>query len=114
MNIDLFLSALGLSVLFHFGVQKVFIYYKKFDDFNHRSSHNTLATRTGGIGVFASLFLISSFYYLKGVELFKKRASASLIRLKSTQALILDFNVFPLLFLNLTSRKDKSDPTYSL
>lgn len=70
MNIDLFLSALGLSVLFHFGVQKVFIYYKKFDDFNHRSSHNTLATRTGGIGVFASLFLISSFYYLKGVELF--------------------------------------------
>ena len=41
----------------HLFTQKIFIHYKKFDDFNHRSSHKTLATRTGGIGVFATLLL---------------------------------------------------------
>ena len=44
--------------------------YKKFDDFNHRSSHNTLATRTGGIGIFSTLLLVSLFYYFNKVEIF--------------------------------------------
>lgn len=70
MDISLIIIALGLSFLLHFGIQKVFIYYKKFDDFNHRSSHKTLATRTGGIGIFSSLLLISLFNYFKGIELF--------------------------------------------
>ena len=46
------------------------MFYKKFDDFNHRSSHNTLATRTGGIGVFKTLLLVSLFYYFNKVEIF--------------------------------------------
>jgi len=51
-------------------IQKIFIKQKKFDDFNHRTSHNTLATKTGGISIFLCLFIFSIFYYLKGVEVF--------------------------------------------
>ena len=54
----------------HYGVQKLFINYKRFDDFNHRSSHKTLATRTGGIGIFLSVFIISLYYYFQGIEIF--------------------------------------------
>ena len=51
-------------------IQKIFIYHKKFDDFNHRSSHKTQATRTGGIGVFATLLIVSSYFYFNDIELF--------------------------------------------
>jgi UDP-N-acetylmuramyl pentapeptide phosphotransferase/UDP-N-acetylglucosamine-1-phosphate transferase len=70
MNISLFVFALILSSIIHFGVQKIFIYYKKFDAFNKRSSHNKLATRTGGIGVFTTILLICIFYYFQNLELF--------------------------------------------
>lgn len=70
MEIPILLTAILLSSLLHFGIQKIFIRYKKFDDFNHRSSHKTLATRTGGIGIFATLLMISLFYYFHGIELF--------------------------------------------
>ena len=59
-----------LSGLLTYFAQKIFIYYKKFDDFNHRSSHTTLATRAGGIGVFLTLFIISIFYYSQSNEIF--------------------------------------------
>ena len=65
-----FLVAFFLSIILHFVIQKIFIHYKKFDAFNSRSSHNTLATRTGGIGVFLTLLLISIYYYFQGIELF--------------------------------------------
>ena len=70
MNLSLFLIAFGLSTLLHFIIQKIFIYYKRFDDFNHRSSHKTLATRTGGIGLFLTLLIISLFHYFNKIELF--------------------------------------------
>ena len=70
MGISIFFLILTLSTFFHFGIQKVFIYYKKFDDFNHRSSHKTLATRTGGIGIFAMLFFISLFFYFDNNEIY--------------------------------------------
>lgn len=70
MNSSIIIAAIVLSVFLHFGIQKVFVYYKKFDDFNHRSSHKTLATRTGGIGIFATLLLISLFYYFQNIDLF--------------------------------------------
>lgn len=70
MSSSLFAVVIVLSSILHFSVQRVFIYYKRFDDINHRSSHKTLATRTGGIGVFISLFLVSLFYYSQGVEIF--------------------------------------------
>lgn len=58
------------ACILHFGIQKLFIYFKRFDDFNHRSSHKTLATRTGGIGIFLTTLIISSYFYFQGIELF--------------------------------------------
>lgn len=70
MEISILLAAFIIASALHYGVQKIFIYYKRFDDFNHRSSHKTLATRTGGIGIFLSLFIISLYYYFQGIEIF--------------------------------------------
>ena len=70
MEVSILIVTFIIASTLHFGVQKLFIYYKRFDDFNHRSSHQTLATRTGGIGIFLSVFIISLYYYFQGVELF--------------------------------------------
>ena len=70
MDFLFFLIALILSASLHYGIQAIFIHFKKFDDFNHRSSHKTLATRTGGIGIFLTVLLISLYYYFQKVELF--------------------------------------------
>ena len=70
MEVSLLVVAFIIAALLHFGVQKLFIHYKRFDDFNHRSSHKTLATRTGGIGVFLTVLIISLYYYFQGIELF--------------------------------------------
>ena len=70
MESHLLLSGIIFSGVLHYTIQRIFIVLKKFDDFNFRSSHNTLATRTGGIGIFATLFIISFYYYLQGVEIF--------------------------------------------
>jgi len=70
MEVSLLVVAFIIATLLHFGVQKIFIYYKRFDDFNHRSSHKTLATRTGGIGIFTTVLIVSLYYYFQGIELF--------------------------------------------
>jgi len=70
MSTSLFAIGIVVSFILHFGIQKVFIYNKRFDDFNHRSSHKTLATRTGGIGVFLTVLIISLFYYSQSIEIF--------------------------------------------
>ena len=70
MEVSLLVVAFIVATLIHFGVQKLFIYYKRFDDFNHRSSHKTLATRSGGIGIFMTVLIISLYYYFQGIELF--------------------------------------------
>jgi len=70
MEISVLITAFVLATLLHYGVQKLFIYYRRFDDFNHRSSHKTLATRTGGIGIFLTVLFISLYYYFQGIELF--------------------------------------------
>lgn len=70
MEISLLVVSIFIATLIHFGVQKIFIHYKQFDDFNHRSSHKTLATRTGGIGIFLTVLIISLYYYFQGIVLF--------------------------------------------
>ena len=70
MNYYMCFLVFVLSGILTYFTQKIFIHYKKFDDFNHRSSHKTLATRTGGIGVFATLLIISSYYYFNKIDLF--------------------------------------------
>ena len=70
MEVSLFVVAFMIATLLHFAVQKLFIYYKRFYDFNHRSSHKTLATRTGGIGIFLTVLIISLYYYFQGIDVF--------------------------------------------
>ena len=70
MNYAVYFSVFILSGILTYFAQKIFIHYKKFDDINHRSSHKNLATRTGGIGVFIALFIVSSYYYFNKIEFF--------------------------------------------
>jgi len=70
MEVSLLVVAFIIATLLHYGVQKLFIHYKRFDDFNHRSSHKTLATRTGGIGIFLTVLIVCLYYYFQGIELF--------------------------------------------
>ena len=70
MEVSVLIAAFVIATLLHYGVQKLFIHYKRFDDFNHRSSHKTLATRTGGIGIFLTVFTITLYYYFQGIEIF--------------------------------------------
>ena len=41
------------------------------DEINTRSSHSSLATRTGGISLFSTLFLISVYFYLTGYDIYE-------------------------------------------
>ena len=70
MEIYVIFLAFVLSILFHIIVQNFFLKKKYFDDFNHRTSHKTVATRSGGISIFSSLFLLSILYYFLKIELF--------------------------------------------
>ena len=70
MVFKIFFFSFVLSLGLNYGIQKLFIFLKKFDNFNHISSHKTLATRTGGIGVFLTSLLISFFFYFKNIEIF--------------------------------------------
>ena len=66
----IYFSSILMSGLLTYLIQKIFVYYKKFDGFNNRSSHKTLATRTGGVGVFMTLFFVSVYFYFYIIELF--------------------------------------------
>ena len=49
------------------------IYFRRkkiVDLINERSSHQALATRSGGLGVFLSVFIVSLFYYLIDIKLY--------------------------------------------
>ena len=51
-------------------IKKLFTRLGKFDAINYRSVHDTQATKTGGIAVFTTLFLISTYLYISKEELF--------------------------------------------
>ena len=50
--------------------QKIFFKYNIIDQKNSRSSHNVLATRSGGVSVFLIIFFISTINYFQGIEIF--------------------------------------------
>lgn len=50
--------------------QRLFLKMKYTDKIISRSSHKSIATRSGGVSVFLILFLISSYFYLDGKTLF--------------------------------------------
>ena len=70
MDLKILLVSFLVCALLQYVIQRLFIKKNLFDDINHRSSHNTFATRTGGIGVFLTLLTISLFYYFNGVKIF--------------------------------------------
>ncbi len=50
--------------------QKIFISKNYIDKIIGRSSHNTVATRSGGLSIYISIFLVSSFNYVSGYTMF--------------------------------------------
>ena len=68
MNFYTLLISFSLSTLLIPIIQNLFIRLNKLDIVNNRSSHSVLATRTGGASVFLTLFIISTYWYLKGEE----------------------------------------------
>ena len=71
MNIILLIiSSIITSTFFIVLFQRLFFKKNIIDKINDRSSHKVIATRSGGIAIFSSLFFISSFYYFNSTEVF--------------------------------------------
>ena len=70
MNTILHIITKFLSVTTVYTLKKWFTRLGKFDAINSRSVHNTQATKTGGIAVFTTLFLISIYLYITQQKLF--------------------------------------------
>ena len=66
----LIISSIFLSSLFIIFFQRFFFKKNIIDKINDRSSHTVVATRSGGIAVFTSLFVISTFNYFNSSEIF--------------------------------------------
>lgn len=69
--IPILLSSFFLSSV---AIYSTHIFFKKkqiIDNVNKRSSHTESATRSGGLGIFISIFCISTFHYLMGVDLYE-------------------------------------------
>tara|TARA_B100001113_G_scaffold249220_1_gene205278 strand:+ start:9667 stop:10599 length:933 start_codon:yes stop_codon:yes gene_type:complete len=70
MEIIIISSAILMSTALNFLFQREFIKKNILDKINNRSSHQSLATRSGGSSVFASLFFISIFFYFNNNEIY--------------------------------------------
>ena len=70
MEIIIISSTLLISAMINIIFQKEFIKRNILDKINNRSSHQSLATRSGGSSIFSSLFLISIFFYLNNNEIY--------------------------------------------
>ena len=64
------ITAIISSFIFLYLTQKYFLKRNIIDNVNERSSHNKAATRSGGIGIFLSILLISIYYYFNGIQIF--------------------------------------------
>ena len=67
---SLLICSIVIGVVLNILFQWIYIKLNKFDPILQRSSHNTLATKTGGIALFTSLFLITLYYYFTNNEIF--------------------------------------------
>jgi len=70
MLTPLTISAFFLSITSAYFSQKYFLKYNIVDKINSRSSHDSIATRSGGLSIFFVLMIISIYYYLNGAEIF--------------------------------------------
>ncbi len=70
MDLTLVLISFFSSIAFIIITQRFFLEKKYTDSINIRSSHNTIATRSGGIAIFLTIFLISCFFYVTGYDIY--------------------------------------------
>ena len=59
-----------LSILFNYLIKNFFIKKRFIDEINYRSSHKTIATRSGGSVLFLVLFLYCAYLYINGEQPF--------------------------------------------
>ena len=71
MDILLISTSFILSFIIIIFSQKYFLHNNYIDKINNRSSHSSLATRSGGISIFLTLFLISVYFYLSGFDIYE-------------------------------------------
>lgn len=64
------LLTLILSLFLYIFIQRKFISKQIFDEVKKRSSHTAVATRSGGLVIFLSIFVSSLFCYFFGIELY--------------------------------------------
>ena len=62
--------SLFLSFALNYTFNLLFLKYNKIDTINQRSSHDTLATKSGGVSIFIGLFIISLVLYFLNIELY--------------------------------------------
>ena len=67
---NLLICSIIIGVISNILFQWLFVKLKKFDSINPRSSHSTLATKTGGISLFTTLFFITLYFYFTNNEIF--------------------------------------------
>ena len=70
MYINLIITSIALNILCLVVLQKYFIKKGKIATINKRSSHSSIATNSGGLALFVTIFTISAFLYLTGIEIF--------------------------------------------
>lgn len=70
MEIIIISSTLLISAILNILFQKEFIKRNILDKITNRSSHQSIATRSGGSSIFSSLFFISVFFYLNNNEIY--------------------------------------------
>lgn len=70
MDFILVIGSIILSSICLVFLQKYFLSKNRFAEVNNRSSHNSIATNSGGISIFITMFLISSALYVSGIELY--------------------------------------------
>ena len=71
MTTSIVASSFLLSLISLFFYQKLFIKKQRITQINERSSHTTIATSSGGIAIFSSIFIVSCILYLLGIEIFE-------------------------------------------
>ena len=64
------LISIVISTILSIGFNKFFIKKNKIDIINKRSSHKVTATRSGGLSIFLTLFLITLYYYINSNQIF--------------------------------------------
>lgn len=70
MDFYLAITSLFITLTILIVIQKYFLKNNLVDNIVSRSSHSSVATRSGGLSIFTTLFLMSAYFYLDGKILF--------------------------------------------